>query len=99
MSLFGGMLTLQTVTFLMFSIFAVGAVGFAVGRITIKGVSLGAAGVFIIALIYGCRFYPNLAKQFAVQDVTYVNDLLKTEKIIKLSGGRYTAYTWNRDKE
>ena len=78
MSLFGGVLTLQTVTFLMFSIFAVGAVGFAVGRITIKGVSLGAAGVFIIALVYGCLFYPNLAKQFAVQDVTYVNDLLKT---------------------
>lgn len=28
-----------------------------------------------------------------------LNDLLKTDKIIKLSGGRYTAYTWNRDKE
>lgn len=28
-----------------------------------------------------------------------LNDLLKIGKIIKLSGGRYTAYTWNRDKE
>lgn len=28
-----------------------------------------------------------------------LNDLLKNGDIIKLSGGRYTAYTWNRDKE
>lgn len=28
-----------------------------------------------------------------------LNDLQKSGEIIKLSGGRYTAYTWNRDKE
>lgn len=28
-----------------------------------------------------------------------LSDLLKNGDIIKLSGGRYTAYTWNRDKE
>lgn len=28
-----------------------------------------------------------------------LNDLVKNGDIIKLSGGRYTAYTWNRDKE
>jgi len=28
-----------------------------------------------------------------------LNELQKTGEIIKLSGGRYTAYTWNRDKE
>ena len=26
-------------------------------------------------------------------------ELLKTEKIIKISGGRYTKYTWNRENE
>lgn len=28
-----------------------------------------------------------------------LNDLLKNDEIIKLSGGRYTSYTWNREKE
>lgn len=28
-----------------------------------------------------------------------LNELQKTGEIIKISGGRYTAYTWNRDKE
>ena len=28
-----------------------------------------------------------------------LNGLQKTGEIIKLGGGRYTAYTWNRDKE
>ena len=28
-----------------------------------------------------------------------LNELQKSGEIIKLSGGRYTAYTWNRDKE
>ena len=28
-----------------------------------------------------------------------LNDLLKSGKIIKISGGRYTAYTWNRENE
>lgn len=28
-----------------------------------------------------------------------LNDLLKNDDIIKVSGGRYTSYTWNREKE
>ena len=28
-----------------------------------------------------------------------LNDLLKSGRILKLSGGRYTAYTWNREKD
>ena len=28
-----------------------------------------------------------------------LNDLLKNGKIIKISGGRYTSYTWNREDE
>ena len=26
-------------------------------------------------------------------------ELLKSGEIIKLSGGRYTSYTWNRERE
>ncbi|MCF0248065.1 MAG: cell filamentation protein Fic, partial [Synergistes sp.] len=28
-----------------------------------------------------------------------LNDLLKSEEIIKIGGGRYTSYIWNREKE
>jgi len=28
-----------------------------------------------------------------------LNDMLKSEEIIKIGGGRYTKYVWNRDKE
>ena len=63
MTLFGGVVSISGITFLMFSIFAIIAVGFALGRITIKGISLGDAGVFIIALVFGCLFYSQLEAQ------------------------------------
>ena len=63
MKLFGGVIPITGITFLMFSIFAIIAVGFALGRITVKGISLGDAGVFIVALVFGCLFYSNLAAQ------------------------------------
>ncbi len=63
MNLFGGVVPIQGVTFLMFSLIAILAIGYALGRITIKGVSLGSAGVFLVALLYGCFFYNNLEAQ------------------------------------
>ena len=63
MTLFGGALTITGVTFLVFSVFAISMIGYALGRITIKGVSLGTAGVFIVALVYGCLFYDNLGAE------------------------------------
>ena len=73
MKLFGGVIPITGITFLMFSIFAIIAVGFAIGRITIKGISLGDAGVFIIALLFGCLFYDNLAAQLPL----YTENALK----------------------
>ena len=63
MSLFGGVVPITGITFLVFCIMAILAVGYALGRITVKGVSLGSAGVFIVALVFGCLFYGNLEKQ------------------------------------
>ena len=63
MSLFGGVISISGVTFLLFCLFAVAAVGYLLGRITIKGVNLGTAGVFIVALLFGCFFYPQLEAQ------------------------------------
>ena len=63
MNLFGGVVPITGVTFLMFALVAILAIGYALGRITIKGISLGSAGVFIIALLFGCLFYGNLDAQ------------------------------------
>lgn len=40
--------------------------------------------------------YPDIS-QVTIQRT--LNDLLKKDKIIKIGGGRYTAYTWNREIE
>lgn len=56
MEFFGGVISITGVSLLMFSVFVVTVFGYLLGRITIKGVSLGTAGVFIIALLYGALF-------------------------------------------
>lgn len=81
MEFFNGILTIKEITFLMFSVFAISAVGYLLGRITIKGVSLGTAGVFIIALLYGCIFYDDLSAQLMAsgseESVTFIKSALK----------------------
>ena len=57
MSLFNGILSVSNIYTLLFVVFCVLLVGYALGRITIKGVSLGDAGVFIIALLAGALFF------------------------------------------
>ena len=57
MSLFGGLITISNISTLLFVVFAVLALGYLLGRITIKGISLGDAGVFIIALVAGALFF------------------------------------------
>ena len=61
MKIFGGVILVQGISFVMFSSFACIFIGLLLGRITIKGVSLGAAGVFIIALIYGALFADHIS--------------------------------------
>ena len=53
MSLFGGVISVSNLSTLLFVVFTVLMAGYALGRITIKGISLGDAGVFIVALICG----------------------------------------------
>ncbi|MFR5762617.1 MAG: hypothetical protein ACLUFI_14485 [Oscillospiraceae bacterium] len=48
--------SINAANFLMLSTFGIAAVGYLLGRITIKGISLGTAGVFVIALVYGAFF-------------------------------------------
>ncbi len=70
MDLFNGILSIHGVSFLMISVIAIAALGYILGRVTIKGVSLGTAGVFIVALIYGCIFYKDLSDEINTDFVT-----------------------------
>lgn len=77
MQLFGGVIPITGIWFMMLSLFAILFFGYALGRITIKGVSLGDAGVFIIALLFGALFYKNLSAQLKIGDASFVKDALK----------------------
>ncbi len=57
MTLFGGVISISNLSTLLFVVFAVLMLGYALGRITIKGISLGDAGVFIVALLFGALFF------------------------------------------
>ena len=77
MVLFGGILSIKTISFLVFCVFVIAGLGYLLGRITIKGVSLGTAGVFIVALLFGAFLYTPLANQLKVGSATYVSNALK----------------------
>lgn len=81
MELFSGVISIKTITFLMFCVFAITAVGYLLGRITIKGVNLGTAGVFIIALLFGALLYGPLKDQLVMtandETVNYAGNALK----------------------
>ena len=72
---------IKTIAFLMFCVFAIAAVGYLLGRVSIKGVNLGTAGVFIIALIFGVVFFSPLSEQLMVkgeaETLSYANNALK----------------------
>lgn len=70
MSLFGGVISISGISFLMLSIVCITALGYLLGRITIKGVSLGTAGVFIIALLFGALFYSDIATALKSAEIT-----------------------------
>ena len=77
MELFGGILAVKAVVFLTFSIFAIAAVGYSIGRIEVKGIDLGTAGVFIVALVYGCLLYGKLSDNLMAGDASFATDALK----------------------
>lgn len=77
MELFGGILAVKAVVFLTFSVFAIAAVGYTVGKVTVKGINLGTAGVFIVALVYGCLLYGKLSDNLMAGDATFSTEALK----------------------
>lgn len=77
MELFGGILAVKAVTFLTFGVFVIAAAGYSIGRIEVKGIDLGTAGVFIVALVYGCLFYGKLSDNLMAGEMSFATDALK----------------------
>lgn len=72
-----GLLSIKSITYLTFTVLLILAAGYLLGRVSIKGVSLGSAGVFIVALIYGAFFYHSLEPNLVVSEITFVKEALK----------------------
>jgi len=71
------MLSVTGISFLMLFVFAVAFSGYALGRVTVGGVSLGTAGVFVMALLAGCFLYEPLAARLKPGDADYAASALK----------------------
>ena len=61
MELFDGVIRISGVPFMVLFMMVIIALGYLLGRVTIKGVSLGTAGVFVVALLFGALFYGNVS--------------------------------------
>lgn len=81
MNLFGGVLSVTGISFLMLSVMAVAAVGYALGRITVKGVKLGTAGVFIVALVFGALFFKFIEPQLVMKYTQTVDEETVTQSL------------------
>jgi len=85
MSLFGGVVSISSISFLMFSVMIIAALGYLLGRITIKGVSLGTAGVFIVALVFGALFSGSVESALMITDgISYSTQALKVVENVGL---------------
>ena len=72
MSLFEGVISVSGIAFFVMVVMLIAAVGYMLGRITIKGVSLGTAGVFIIALLFGALFYQCISDALVIKGTAAV---------------------------
>ena len=69
---------------LMLCVLAIAAVGYILGRITIKGVNLGTGGVFIIALVFGVFFYEPLMSAFDIPSFAGLEPAAFTDKALSI---------------
>lgn len=84
MNLFGGVISVTGVPFMIFCVLLIAAVGYVIGAVTIKGINLGSAGVFVAALLFGAFFYGNFETTLSSGGVSYASNALKVIENIGL---------------
>ena len=77
-----GLISLKDIPTFLFVVFTVLLLGFGLGRITIKGISLGDAGVFIVALFAGALLF----RVVSVPTGEIVDGAEKTKDILSFIG-------------
>ena len=75
MELFGGVIRISGVPFLVLFMMVIIALGYLLGRVSVKGISLGTAGVFVVALLFGALFYNGVSD--VLGDVALMKNGLK----------------------
>ncbi len=63
---------------LLFGIFLIAALGYLLGSISIKGVSLGTAGVFLVAIAFGCLCTIEGLGNIPILNLFYIKDSSST---------------------
>ena len=61
----------------IFIVFAIGAIGYLVGAVKVKGIELGTAGVLLVALLFGvlCHFVPSF--KIGTKEILLFSDKIK----------------------
>lgn len=72
-----GILSITGIPWMMLCLFFVAFAGYALGRVKIRGVSLGTAAVFVAALLFGCFAYEPLAARLTIGETNYTTNALK----------------------
>lgn len=65
---------ISTLTALLLGIFIISALGYLLGSINIKGVSLGTAGVFLVAIAFGCLCTVSGLKDIPILNNFYIEN-------------------------
>ena len=86
MNLLNGAISVTGISYFVFYIFSILFLGYALGRIKIKGISLGDAGVFVVALLFGALFFEPLENQLVVKGMAQVGFAEKALEIVESLG-------------
>ena len=80
---------------LLFGVFVITALGYLLGRIDIKGVSLGTAGVFLVAIAFGVLF-TFIPEDFPILGVLHLDGVKETILVDGIkqatAGAKITGY-------
>lgn len=69
-----GIISFSTVVALLFGVFLVAMLGYLLGSVTIKGINLGTAGVFLVAIAFGCLSTIDGLQNVPVLGSLYIKD-------------------------
>lgn len=100
MSILNEIINITGITYLVFMGFFIILIGYLLGRIRIKGVGLGTAGVFIIALLFGVMFKTEIGQTITQKVAGETVDISMNALIsVSLNQSKIALYTATYGKD